>query len=372
MIRCMVFVLVLALPGPGTAEKPKDTSATPAEQYLALVKEAEKAQADFFKALQDAPAEDTIKLWKKSPNFGPKFLAFAEKHPKDPAAVDALVRVATNFMPAGHDPNVTKALDLLLRDHLASEKLSNVCERVGYQMFQEGAEAFLLAVLEKSPRKDVQAEACMALAQLPHQRIRLAAEVKKDPDKAKHVIESYGKEALQVLEKLDTNQQMAASEKYFGRFANKYAGELPPQRVVRLYIMLSFSTDEVSERALRTLLAKDTRKEVQGPIMLSLAKVLSERGSALPDAGTKEGARLFAESERLLEQAAEKYPEVKIESFGAGGTVASQAKKLLFGLRHLTVGKVAPDIEGLDQDGKQFKLSDYRGKVVLLDFWSQH
>jgi cytochrome oxidase Cu insertion factor (SCO1/SenC/PrrC family) len=34
-----------------------------------------------------------------------------------------------------------------------------------------------------------------------------------------------------------------------------------------------------------------------------------------------------------------------------------------------TIGKVAPDIEGVDVDGKKFKLSDYRGKVVVLDFW---
>jgi len=30
----------------------------------------------------------------------------------------------------------------------------------------------------------------------------------------------------------------------------------------------------------------------------------------------------------------------------------------------------APDIEAEDQYGKRFKLSEYRGKVVLLDFWS--
>ncbi len=35
----------------------------------------------------------------------------------------------------------------------------------------------------------------------------------------------------------------------------------------------------------------------------------------------------------------------------------------------LAVGKPAPEIEGEDIDGKTFKLSDYRGKVVLLDFW---
>ncbi len=33
-------------------------------------------------------------------------------------------------------------------------------------------------------------------------------------------------------------------------------------------------------------------------------------------------------------------------------------------------GKVAPEITGVDADGVAFKLSDYRGKVVLLDFWS--
>jgi peroxiredoxin len=33
------------------------------------------------------------------------------------------------------------------------------------------------------------------------------------------------------------------------------------------------------------------------------------------------------------------------------------------------LGKKAPEIAGEDIDGKKFKLSDYRGKVVLLDFW---
>jgi peroxiredoxin len=41
-------------------------------------------------------------------------------------------------------------------------------------------------------------------------------------------------------------------------------------------------------------------------------------------------------------------------------------------MRFLSVGREALDIEGVDQDGKQFKLSDYRGKVVLLYFWSEY
>ena len=33
------------------------------------------------------------------------------------------------------------------------------------------------------------------------------------------------------------------------------------------------------------------------------------------------------------------------------------------------VGCEAPDIAGIDLDGVDFKLSDYKGKVIFLDFW---
>ena len=35
-----------------------------------------------------------------------------------------------------------------------------------------------------------------------------------------------------------------------------------------------------------------------------------------------------------------------------------------------TVDRPAPDIVGIDADGKRFHLSEYHGKVVLLDFWA--
>jgi hypothetical protein len=33
------------------------------------------------------------------------------------------------------------------------------------------------------------------------------------------------------------------------------------------------------------------------------------------------------------------------------------------------IGQTAPEIEGKDYHGKFFKLSDYRGKIVVLDCW---
>lgn len=50
-------------------------------------------------------------------------------------------------------------------------------------------------------------------------------------------------------------------------------------------------------------------------------------------------------------------------------TLGEVVKRDLFELKNLRVGKVAPDIVGEDLDGVKFKLSDYRGKVVLLTFW---
>lgn len=49
--------------------------------------------------------------------------------------------------------------------------------------------------------------------------------------------------------------------------------------------------------------------------------------------------------------------------------IKKRAEGLLFEMNRLQVGMVAPEIEGEDLDGVSFKLADYRGKVVFLDFW---
>jgi len=50
-------------------------------------------------------------------------------------------------------------------------------------------------------------------------------------------------------------------------------------------------------------------------------------------------------------------------------TLGVFAERRLFAMRNLRVGAQAPDIAGKDMDGVAFKLSDNRGKVVVLDFW---
>ena len=53
-----------------------------------------------------------------------------------------------------------------------------------------------------------------------------------------------------------------------------------------------------------------------------------------------------------------------------GGLHARQICSYLFSCEEmLQVGLVAPNIVGEDIDGVKFQLEDYRGKVVVLDFW---
>ena len=49
--------------------------------------------------------------------------------------------------------------------------------------------------------------------------------------------------------------------------------------------------------------------------------------------------------------------------------LSMRARGPRFAEEHLKEGMVAPEIEGVDLFGEPFKLSDYRGKVVMLDFW---
>ena len=92
--------------------------------------------------------------------------------------------------------------------------------------------------------------------------------------------------------------------------------------------------------------------------MATLAKARLE----MVDPSSGDAKKFSQEAESLYEQILAKFKDVK--------DAVEVAEGELFVLKNLSIGKVAPDIEGTDSDGKKFKLSDYRGKVVVLDFWA--
>jgi hypothetical protein len=48
---------------------------------------------------------------------------------------------------------------------------------------------------------------------------------------------------------------------------------------------------------------------------------------------------------------------------------AKQAGPYIFEAEHLQIGMKAPDFEGENENGDPVKLSDFKGRVVVIDFW---
>ena len=288
----ILFILITMMPMQalgGAEDEGPDKPAAPAEQYKALVKEFyDAARRAFHQAETD---EERKKAVARVDKVTLLLLELAEKNPKDPIALDALVQVVTQEISLennsshpgwGKDSPGRKAIAILLRDHLRSDKLGEATRRVLYGFRQE-CETFLRTVLEMSPHKELQALACLRLAQFLNGRLQRLDLLKVQPEMAKRYEGLFGKDYLEALRRQDR-------------------------------------------------------------------------------------AKVVKEAEALFERAAAQYGDVNMPY---GGTVGERAKVELFETRHLAVGKEAQDIEGADQDGKRFKLSDYRGKVVLLYFWQE-
>ena len=279
----MLSLSVVAAGGSGQDKPP-----TPAEQYQSLRKEYDRMPSGGVPKTDPELLQFVGSIYKHHFAVAPKFLELAEKYPNDPIALDALTQAVwqVNTTPwpvemVGEDTARAKAFELIQRDHVRSDKLGPLCQRISYGFCKE-YETFLRAVAAKNPHKSVQATATLSLAHFLNNRLGRIELCREQPELAKQFGALYGKEYI------------------------------------------------------ADLMRQDDEKAVK-------------------------------EVEAVFEQAAEKYGDVKLPG---GDTVAERTKAELFEIRNLRVGKQAPDIEGEAQDGKRFKLSDYRGKVVLLDFWS--
>lgn len=168
---------------------------------------------------------------------------------------------------------------------------------------------------------------------------------------------------------------------------------------------------EATERLLREAMARNPHREIQGLARYWLARFLVEQAQwsrearragdrasrldAMTDPGTMirpypivvEGwgadyvdrvrrldpETLDREAESLFARVVAAYADVphndRYQRPGAK-TLGDAARVQLNEMRHLAIGKPAPEIEGRDLDDLPFRLSDYRGKVVVLDFGS--
>ena len=106
-----------------------------------------------------------------------------------------------------------------------------------------------------------------------------------------------------------------------------------------------------SEAQLTTMIEKSSNESVRASATMALASQLSS----------------VPEDQQDEERIKALYQSV-IDQYAALPRMVAAANQALAKFR-FRIGQVAPEIEGEDLDGQAFKLSDYRGKVVVLDFW---
>ncbi|GIW55628.1 MAG: hypothetical protein KatS3mg082_2032 [Nitrospiraceae bacterium] len=123
---------------------------------------------------------------------------------------------------------------------------------------------------------------------------------------------------------------------------------------------LASSADPKAEELLKTISEKSQNRTVQGQALMALATKYST------SAGREGSIEKTRKAMAIYEKVARDFADLDNPR---GGKLGDVAKAELENLQKFGIGQIAPEIEAEDIDGVVFKLSDYRGKVVMLDFW---
>lgn len=98
-------------------------------------------------------------------------------------------------------------------------------------------------------------------------------------------------------------------------------------------------------------------KTVQGVAALAIAMRLRSIG---------DDRELMSKRLKLLRKAIIESADVEIN----GISMAKLTQDEIYVIRYLTKGRVAPELVGVDSGSRSMKLSDHRGKIVVLVFWN--
>ena len=127
------------------------------------------------------------------------------------------------------------------------------------------------------------------------------------------------------------------------------------------------------EKLLSAIAEKATDKKAKGTALYFLASGKLESAdyprTGEPLTGEKLATAL-KDAEAALKAVAKDFGDIEVQAGRKTETIAKSVEGQLFFLNNLTVGKKLPDSEVEGLDGKKVKISDYKGKVVVLDIWA--
>ncbi len=201
--------------------------------------------------------------------------------------------------------------------------------------------------------------------------IEIARQAEQDPKTSLAAVEW-------LLQSPDTNHHKVAGEVIVKHHANN---EMLPGM-----LSATIMPNQYTFNIFKDVIATSENRTIKGQVTLAQISFLNEAQQLAPMvAANPQFAEIYPDMSAFLKSEmiqeldsdvmlakmkalAENYGDVAIGDSTIGDEVGREVKVLEVRSR-VAIGKVAPDIEGPDIDGESFKLSDYRGKVVLLDFW---
>ncbi|MDG1875415.1 MAG: hypothetical protein P8J27_15990 [Mariniblastus sp.] len=141
--------------------------------------------------------------------------------------------------------------------------------------------------------------------------------------------------------------------------------------------MARSTPSEAAENWLKNVCRKATSSKVKGNAAIALSSYLNRRdmfrnfyGDAEESVRNKMDQNMLAYLDKAPDPNEGEMIESIMETYVKDNEkLIDKIKKQLFVIQNLSVGKTAPEITASDLDGVEFNLSDYRGKVVFLDFW---
>jgi hypothetical protein len=128
---------------------------------------------------------------------------------------------------------------------------------------------------------------------------------------------------------------------------------------------LIYQDSPEADQFLHTVLEKSKDKTAQGQACYGLAMHAKQHADEAIEKKQPDADKLTKEAETLFDRISTDFADVKY----GNRTLGESAKGEIFELKNLRIGMVAPNIEAEDVDGTMMKLSEYKGKVVLIDFW---
>jgi thiol-disulfide isomerase/thioredoxin len=245
MRHLLCTLLAVALATPALRADEKKEKAPKSEGFEALKKDYDKAQKEFsekqqalVKAFQKAETDEAKQearkklqeLSRDNPGvkFFDRFVAFAEKHAKDPAAVDALVlALRDSGGPMDKTGKFEKVVSQLQKHVKSDSEKVRLAVRMLAGTDDEASQKFVKAVAEENPDKKTRARAYQALADARKSLAESVGRLKEDERFRQLYEQQRGKKAVEKLMALDADKLKKEAEEYGAIIKEKFADAVP-------------------------------------------------------------------------------------------------------------------------------------------------